>query len=399
MLAAATALAVTACGSSNTSGTAAVTSSTAAGTSSSAAGSKAPVRIGVIGSFSGLFADTSSSDPVAIQAWAAMTNAAGGLDGHPVEVFVADDAGVASSSVTAAKKLVEEDHVVAFVGVLESGLESTWASYVDSKHIPIIGGEATGAVWLTDPNFFPTHLNPVNGLLMTAYAAKLANATRYGIAYCAEAPACAQAVTLSKQIAPKAQVTLTGGYPIAGSAPNYTSQCLGFKGSGTTGVFLALAEPTWVRFMSSCASQGYAPVPVAQDGNYLPGLLNDPNFGKLWLAADTFDWASTTPANKAFFDAMAKYYPKTPIEGATADGWAAATTFAKAAANLSATPTSADIYKGLYSLGPNFNDGGLIPPVTIAEGKPAVQTPCAGYMAISDGKLTSPKGTDQVCLS
>lgn len=398
-VAAAMSVGVAACGSSATSGSAAVTSGGASAAPSSSSPSKAPVKIGVLGSFSGVFADTSSTDPVAIQAWASMTNANGGLDGHPVQVVVADDGGSPSKSLTQAKKLVEQDHVIAIVGIVESGLEGTWASYVDGKHIPVIGGEATGAPWLTDPNFFPSHLTPVNGLLMTAYAAKLANATRYGIAYCAEAPACAQAVTLSKQIAGKAGVTLTGGYPISASASNYTSQCLGFKGSGTTSVFLALSEPTWARFMSSCASQGYHPVPVAQDGNFLPELLKDPNLANLWLTGDTFDWATQSPATKQFFDTMAKYAPKAAIEGATADGWAAATLFGKAAATLSDTPTSDDIYKGLYALGPNFDDDGLIPPVTFTQGKPAAQKPCAAYMAVKNGQLTSPKGTDQVCLS
>jgi branched-chain amino acid transport system substrate-binding protein len=397
-VAVATLLAVAACGSSAKTDTS-QPSSSAGGASTSSSGSKAPVKIGVLGSFSGLFSDTSSGDPAAIQAWASATNAAGGLDGHPVKVYVADDGGSASASLSQAKKLVEEDHVIAIVGIVESGLEGTWASYVDSKHIPVIGGEATGAVWLTDANFYPSHLGPINGLIMTAYASKLAGATKYGVAYCAEAPACVQGLTLSKQIAPKAGVTLTGGYSISATAPNYTAQCLQFKNAGTTGIFLALAEPTWVRFMSSCASQGYQPVPVAQDGNYLPALLKDPNFAKLWLASDTFDWATPSAVTKSFFDTMTKYSPKTPIEGATADGWAAATLFQAAAKTLSATPTSDDIYNGLYSLGANFNAGGLIPPVTFAKGKPAAQQPCAAYMAVSNGKLTSPKGTKQICLN
>jgi branched-chain amino acid transport system substrate-binding protein len=394
----ATLLAVAACGSSGKSAASPAPSSSS-GVASGGSSFKAPVKIGVIGTFSGFGSDTSISDPAAIKAWASMTNAAGGLDGHPVEVVVADDTGTAANSVTAAKKLVEQDHVIAIVGVLDSGLEGTWAAYVDSKHIPVIGGQATGEAWLTDPNFFPSHLNPANVLLMTAYAAKLANATQYGVAYCSEEPACAQGLTLSKQIAPKAQVTLTGGYPISGTAPNYTQQCLGFKASGTTSVFLALAEPTWVRFMSSCASQGYNPVPITQDGNFLPAILKDPNFAKLWMVSPTFDWATTTPANKSFIAAMGKYAPTAPLQGAAADGWAAATLFGKAAANLSADPTSDDIYKGLYALGADYNAGGLIPPVTFAKGKAAVQKPCAAYFEAQDGKLTTPKGTDQICLN
>src|SRR6185437_14218749 len=138
-VAAATLLAVAACGSSGKTSAAPATSSGTSVSSSgsstgSGTGSKAPVKIGVIGAFTGVFGDTSSSDPVAIQAWASSVNAAGGLDGHPVQVFVGDDSGSASASLTQVKKLVEDDHVIAIVGIVESGLEGTWASYVDSKH-------------------------------------------------------------------------------------------------------------------------------------------------------------------------------------------------------------------------------------------------------------------------
>jgi branched-chain amino acid transport system substrate-binding protein len=39
-----------------------------------------------------------------------------------------------------------------------------------------------------------------------------------------------------------------------------------------------------------------------------------------------------------------------------------------------------------------------MPPVTYAKGKPAVQQPCGWYAKVQDGKLTTPKGTGQVCV-
>src|SRR6185437_2140986 len=150
-------------------------------------------------------------DELAVQAWASATNASGGVNGHQVQVYVEDDAASASQSLVDVKKLVENDHVIAIVGVLDSGLEGTWASYVDGKKIPVIGGEATGAPWLSDPNFFPTAANPLLGNELTAYTSKLAHAGSYGVAYCAEVPACAQVTTLTQSFAGKLGITFAGG--------------------------------------------------------------------------------------------------------------------------------------------------------------------------------------------
>ena len=68
------------------------------------------------------------------------------------------------------------------------------------------------------------------------------------------------------------------------------------------------------------------------------------------------------------------------------------------AANISETPTAADIYKGLHALGADYNANGLIPPVTYAPDKPAAQQPCGWYAQVKGGELTTPQGTEQICV-
>jgi branched-chain amino acid transport system substrate-binding protein len=404
----AAAFALTACGSSGSSAsgqTSTSASSTAPGSTaatggaSTGSGTKAPIKIGVIGSFSGFASDTTKLDPAGLQAWASATNASGGINGHQVQVYVEDDQGSPALSLTEVKKLVEEDHVISIVAPWEQGLEATWASYIDSKKIPVVGGEADETQWMTDPNFFPGSTGQVVGLTMGAYASKLAGVKGYGIVYCAEAPACAQAVSLTKQAVGPLGVKFVGGLPLAASASNYTAQCLSLKEKGADMVFMATGESTAVRFLQSCNAQGYKPIPMQYAGTYLKTLNTDPAWNGEWLMSPAFSWLSTDPAVQAFNTAMAKYQPNTQINGAATVGWAGGVLFGKAAANVSDTPTAADIYKGLYALGPNYTAGGLIPPVTFAPGKAAVQKPCAWYMRLVDGKLTSPKGTEQICIN
>ena len=81
-------------------------STTAAGTSGS--GSATPININSVGSFSGpLGANTSRMGEV-IKAWASWTNAHGGVDGHPVQLTVIDDAGNAATAITGVKKLITQ---------------------------------------------------------------------------------------------------------------------------------------------------------------------------------------------------------------------------------------------------------------------------------------------------
>lgn len=396
-VAAATALILSACGSSGSSTSSA--SSTSASSGAATSGSKAPIKIGVIGSFSGFASDTTKLDAAGAQAWASATNASGGINGHQVQVYVEDDQGSPSLSLTEVKKLVENDHVISIVSPWEQGLEATWAAYVDSKKIPIIGGEADGGQWATDSNFFAGSTTQSTGLEMGAYASKLAGSKGYGIVYCAEAPACAQAVTLTKGLVGPLGVNFVGGLPLAASASNYTAQCLTLKEKGAGMVFLATAEATAVRFLQSCNAQNYYPIPMQYSGTYLKSLNTDAAWNGEWLMGPAFSWLSTAPAVQAFNDAMAKYQPTMQINGAATVGWAGGVLFAAAAAHVSDTPTTSDIYKGLYALGPNYTAGGLIPPVTFTPGKPVVQKPCAYYMKLVDGKLTSPKGTGQICIN
>src|SRR6185437_3875873 len=106
---AAVALALTACGSSKTAGTTTTPTSRASAGSSSGGGAATgtPVPVGVIGSFTGAQASSLAGVPKIMQAWASTVNAGGGLAGHPVKLYIEDDAGVAAQSTSAVKRLVE----------------------------------------------------------------------------------------------------------------------------------------------------------------------------------------------------------------------------------------------------------------------------------------------------
>src|SRR6516164_4865895 len=94
------ALAISACGSSSKSSSktasgastsAASTSTASTSTSGGAAASGSPIRLGSICSCSGPEAAVIANAGKVITAWANTVNASGGINGHPVKVYVKDD--------------------------------------------------------------------------------------------------------------------------------------------------------------------------------------------------------------------------------------------------------------------------------------------------------------------
>src|SRR3984957_13684174 len=110
------------------------------GGSSGASTAKASViPVGVVGSYSGTFASSESSGKPAIQAWADTVNAAGGIDGHKVKLYIEDDDANPATSLTEVETLVQQDHVVAIVGQITTNTDS-WAPYIEKQGIPVVGG-------------------------------------------------------------------------------------------------------------------------------------------------------------------------------------------------------------------------------------------------------------------
>jgi len=397
------ALALAACGGGSNNGSDAAahapTTSSAGDGATSNGPTGTPVTIGVVGAYTGPVGEVSPSAD-AVRAWAAMTNAQGGINGHPINVIVKDDQGDATKAVAAVKELISQK-VIAIVGPHESGLESSWQKLVDAAHIPVIGGNGTGAVWLSDPNFFPSAATAVNYLTSVTYTTVLAQKSKFAALYCAEAPACAQAGQVTQGAAGKLGLQYVGGLGISASAPNYTAQCATLRGKGAEVAFAATNIQTTVRLIGDCARQGYKPIWVDSPQNWDATQTKNSAWDGAWLASDSPLWVGDDPQMQAYVAAMKKYVPDSDYQNtASTASWTGAALFGAAIQKSGATglPTSADIYKGLYALGADFTLDGSIPPVTFTEGKPAVQKPCAWYGQVSGGQVTLPKGTNPVCV-
>jgi len=70
-------------------------------------------------------------------------NAAGGLDGKKVQLFIEDDASTPEGAKTVTEKLIQEDKVVALLGEVSSGRTLVGGKVADAAGIPIISSAST----------------------------------------------------------------------------------------------------------------------------------------------------------------------------------------------------------------------------------------------------------------
>ena len=95
-------------------------------------------KIGVITSVTGFMSPMGSGARDAAQFVAEIVNKQGGINGHPLEVIVYDDGSDPSKGVMALKKLIDEDHVLAVVGPVSTGIALACAPIAEKSEVPIL---------------------------------------------------------------------------------------------------------------------------------------------------------------------------------------------------------------------------------------------------------------------
>jgi branched-chain amino acid transport system substrate-binding protein len=399
------ALALAGCSSSSSSSAPSSPASSAAGTAGStgSTGSTpagAAIKIGAVGSFTGVASGSTAEAKTLAQDWASATNASGGINGHPVQITFLDDLNTPSTALANVQQLVNQDHVQAIFDLSEDQ-ESTWAKVADAAKVPVIG-QSEGPTFGADPNFYSvgTTVGPL--IWGELKAASLGKVSKIGALYCAEIASCSETVPLITQIGKPLNIALAYSAKVSSSAASYTAQCLGAKGAGANGATVVAASNTALNVAASCATQGYKPVWVTTAGEMTtPWLKQSAVNGAIGNVQDVPWFDNSIPATKAMQAAIAKYSPDVTTSaafGATASiGWASGLVFAYAAQQEHLTPASPStaVITGLDTV-KNNTFGCFTPPITYTAGK-AAQVPCSFVAGISNGNWTEPIGLKTIC--
>jgi branched-chain amino acid transport system substrate-binding protein len=389
-LAAVVVLAVAACSSSGSSSTGGSTGSGAS-----------PIKIGTVCTCSGVYNETAMVDTY--KAWVAQTNAAGGINGHQIQFLVEDDAGNPGKSVTAAHDLVAQ-HVVAIVDMTND--DETWASYVASAKVPVVGGGTSTTPMFTNPDFYPEGQTEQALFPSIVLSAKAAGATNLGLLYCAEAPQCQEGIQPLKDTGKALGMSVSYAASVSATAPNYTAQCVAAQQAGITALFVADVTAVAEKVAADCAQQGYHPIYVVDGEIVSNSFLTAPGLkDHLASPAQNLPYFADSPAITAMNAALDKYEPGVRTNADTftnlaAEAWDSGLLFAAAAkaGGLGAggsQPTAAQIVTGLTSLN-GETLGGTAPPLTFAAGK-AHPISCWYNTLITNGAFSVPNGTTPTC--
>jgi branched-chain amino acid transport system substrate-binding protein len=357
-----------------------------------------PVVLGVISDDSGANGATGDASETA-RAWAAYTNANGGLNGHPVKVVVKDTQSSAANALQAAQDLVENEGAIAIADNTFSN--TAFAKYATEKKVPVIGMNTGAATtqYLSDPNFFtptPSVLTVLQGL---PKAASLLNKKAFSFLYCAEIAACGQAVPIVEGGAKAAGMTAPYSASFSASSPNYTAQCLAAKKAGVDTLFAGGSVPASnKRVYDDCAKQGYQPLAAFSVSTINQSVIEDDLIPHLVGVTAVRPWfMKDVPGALLFHKVMGDYLPKSTSQPVVAAQWAALQLFAKAAASVGSAPSSEDIYAGLYGFKDETLDG-LTVPFTFVKGKPSTSNCIFAYRG-DEGELAPLNEGEPICVA
>ena len=168
----------------------AVAAGTPGGSAAGCAKQGPVLKIGEVGSFSGLVGASIPGAAAALPVWVRWVNAHGGVGCHPVVLDQEDDQSNPAKSSSAVHKLAESVHVAAIVGNWVPLDVSAFRQAVEQVKVPAIGGDMDNRDWNDSPWMFG-----VGGASRAQFVGSTAGLaskglTKVAIIYCVESTAC-----------------------------------------------------------------------------------------------------------------------------------------------------------------------------------------------------------------
>jgi branched-chain amino acid transport system substrate-binding protein len=383
--------AVGACGSSGSTST----TTTAAGPAGT------PIRLGNVGTYSGSVGSGAQATQALVNYWVKSVNAAGGINGHPVEVQVQDDGGDPAKSLDLVKGVVQNDHVIGFVGNEFPTTVQASAPYLLEHQIPLVGGESSTNFWFTNPMFFPVSSGQTVigvGMGKTAASLKLANTALWVCNL--GAPCTTNGDPVSAGLT-QAGVRIVNNQTISLTQSTYQANCLAAQQSGAQAVASISDPATYEEIFQSCTRIGYKPTYLFYEEQISAAFASVPGIKAAGVTV-SFPWflKSGSPALEEWAKATAGI-PAADLGPTAANLWSSLKvmeTALQAGVPHGGTPSTAELLKGLYSL-KGETAGGLTPPLTYSPGKPAPQGKCWFEFTLQNQTFAAPNGIKPTCYS
>ncbi len=362
-------------------------------TTTAAAATGSTLQIGDVADETGACLSGPTSDQKnTLAAWQDYVNSHGGIAGHPVKVTVIDTKCDPGTAASAAQTLISM-HVLAIID--GTGLDAAFQKAVDAAKIPVLCGiqNGNGFTCQADANFFPSGTTVLTGIYGNMFATKEAGATSYGVIYCTEIAACKQANPVFQGFAKELGLGFPSPIGASLNATNYTAQCVAMQQAHASAIFGA--GPPSAKLADDCARQGYHPIYAQSMGTWQTAYLKDANLNGTTGDTAEIPWFYQGPPTSVFQQVEGKVLASTNYPYNVSTTYAAAQLFAAALAHAGASPTTADVYSGLYGMH-NETLGGFTPPLTFTQGKPTTVN-CFFVVSIKNSAYVAPNGATPSC--
>jgi ABC-type branched-subunit amino acid transport system substrate-binding protein len=334
--------------------------STAGGSVAGSSSAGKAITIGVLSDQTGLAASGNKTSIQGVQAGVAYAKD----QGYTLHYVLADTASSPAGTLTAAQKLVEQDHVVAVVAL--SSLTFAAAPFLAQHHIPVIGLQQDGPEWTTDLNMFSIGGIIRENLVPTVYGDffKMEGVTTVGTLGYGISPSSSE---YAKGVADSAKhAGLKVGYVNANfpfGSTNVEPVAIAMKNAGVNGVYAPIDPNTAFALVTALRQLG-ANVKVALFPTGYGGDLNQAGPSASQVAQGVYFTIGSQPVemHTSATELFQKYSQAAGVTGepteASYDGWGAIGLLLQALKATGSHPTTASLLAALSNIH-SWDDLGL----------------------------------------
>ncbi len=316
-----TALLLVGCGSSSKPAASGTTAGTTASNSSSGSGNNSPIVIGYIGSITGVASAAQGVSVDGAMARVDAQNAAGGVNGHKIQLISEDDTSTPTGNLNAAEALVTSKHPFAVID--NTPLAYGGYKFLQQQGIPVTGGGFDGPEWGEQPNsnMFSWALPTTTKFAGQYYTyttlgkfLKDIGVTKFGGLGFGISPSSQESVRQS--LASAAQIGIPTCYTnlsVPFSGVDFTADVLQIKNAGCTGITTAFNDPSDAGLSSAIAQAGLKDqVKQIYATGYDETILGNPaareSFNGAYVSS-TINFTNPTSGTQQMLQNLSKYYP------------------------------------------------------------------------------------------
>jgi ABC-type branched-subunit amino acid transport system substrate-binding protein len=270
-------------------------------------------------------------------AYYAMINSKGGINGRKITLLSLDDAYSPPKTVEQTRRLVEQDEVLAIIGTIGTPTNSAIQKYLNQKKVPQIF-ISTGAAKWDDPKNFPwtTQLYPpyqMEGMIFAKYLLKNKPDAKLGVISQNDDAGKDYVRGLKDGLGDKAKTMIVKEVTYEVSEPTVDSQVVALKASGADTLFTMATPKFGAQVIRKVHELGWKPLNfVVSVSSSIKGVMEPAGAeaSKGLLTALAFKvptdptWQNASDVNE-FKEFLAKWYPRGDIaDGSNVTGYISA---------------------------------------------------------------------------